>query len=672
MSTPTRRPRRQNVGNQPPTTVSTVDSESSDSNVDSESEEVEVVPTRRSQRIQNRNPPASPPSPVASTGRRTRRTPPVETSISSESSASSEEEEPTTPFRRSSRIQSQRVQGTPARRTRRTTTSPASAPVINLYNLIMTDKYAAIDVIHSGNFTADGLERDIAHIVPRTVPKNMTYLMLACLLDKPDIALELIKSGKSLPSTVNELGLTALLMAIQKNMKMVVIKLIETGESYPDYIAFNNINGGTTALLESVSLGDNKIVNKLLQTGKSLVNYIDYFGNSALSLAIMNGEEKIALSIIKYDSSTVNMVDADGETPLILALRYGKKAIVDEIVRVGLVNTEYVAKNGYTALLYACIHNMEDVALEIVKTKKCNPFIHIIPSLETAKDIAVKNKMSKVVKAIEDLGTSELEIDINETAFNTITQETSQIKSYLAKDMKNICFKYNNHYFLSNVEEIKHQLLSPQHIKYKCIRVGHGDEFVDDSNLVTGITYFGMSSISGFQVVVPMKEITVLVYNSKSSNMFCLSYSGKMAGAMSEAYYKNISTIGGDHCTPDKPFEICHIIKGIPVCGNVKSPGSHKKQTTPTSTNHIILQYGEKREELNYIPTEKIGEMKHRILKKMGEENKKVSFIYSGRVYRDDKDADLVSSIVGLEPGKTILVRFSALGGRKTRRRRIT
>jgi len=585
----------------------------------------------------------------------------------------------TTPSRRSQRSHPS-SQG--SIRSRRSNQSGVQVPPVNLYDLIIKDEPAAINAIRSGNFIPTGLEKDIENRPGIAIPKGATYLMAACLLNKENVALELIKSEKSLPDTVDETNITALILSIINKMPKVAMAIIKTGNSNPGHISTVVSGTGaetTTALIEAAIQPDNimnQVVVKLLQTGNSLPNYVDIHGNTALTLAIGRGNIKNAISIIKYDPSTTEHTDSDGETPLILALRkkYGKIAYV--IADVGLKNTEFVSNNGNTALLYACLEKMEDIALAIVKTGKCNQFILHPQLFKTAGEIAETQNMRKVADAINHLGVSDLEININAKGTNIITQETMQIKSYLAESRMNICFKYNDAFILSNRDEIKKQISSPINIKYRCISVGDDIEYVADENINHDVSYFAFSSISGFQFVVPAKELMAILQNrTTASNLFCLTRSGYVNGLMSDAYLSGLSTVGVDNCGPGKKTEICHIIRAIPICGS-------SKETTPTTptkllepVSNIIAQYGEKKVSLEYVPTQKIGELKRLVLEKLGEENKKVSFIFAGRVYRDDKDDELVSSITGLEAGKTILVRLTTTGGvgrkdekRKTRR----
>jgi ankyrin repeat protein len=71
-----------------------------------------------------------------------------------------------------------------------------------------------------------------------TNDKEETPLILAIKYKHPEVAIDLIKTNKSLPNQIDNNGYTALLYAckIGKPMEKVAVELIKTGQSLPEYI----------------------------------------------------------------------------------------------------------------------------------------------------------------------------------------------------------------------------------------------------------------------------------------------------------------------------------------------------------------------------------------------------------------------------------------------------
>jgi len=553
------------------------------------------------------------------------------------------------------------------RRRRRTGTS--------LFDLIYnqhTDE--ALELIESGNYNPD--ERD---------GQDNTHLIAACQSDLPDVALALIDTGNSNPGAVNNRKETALMIACEHALIDVGLELIQTGESCPECI---NVEGETALLLASKTIDPtiDTLVKEILNTGNSLPHTKDNDGYSALSNAISRGNIQSAIYILNYDHTTANSVNNEGETPLIVATDVNAIEIAIPLLKSGESHPEYAEDNYNTSLMNACRNGMEQVALEIINTGKSNQFIHNLDDGKTAINYADESGLDSVISAIKALGTSEIEININAIGFDSEQQENIQIKKYLSQSQDNICFKFQNSYFLTNINSIEKHMLMLQNIKYKCKKAGDNVydssnnlisyDFTEDQNILYSREYFSMSALTGLQILVPLEEIKYITTNNTSSNLFCLTLINHATSIISEAYVQGITGVGADHCQTGKSTDIYSIIRGIPVCGPEETVPEEK---ITTLNNTINIQYKTNTIVMPFEISQTIGKLKELFLEKLVDQglidnttNKLVKFIYKGKVYANDKNNELVSSLPDFAPGQTLsaLVASSTSGGKRVTKKR--
>lgn len=545
---------------------------------------------------------------------------------------------------------------------------------ISLFELIMdgrTDE--ALEVIESDNYNPNSRDGD-----------DNTYLIAACQNEMTTVALTLIDTGKSKPSAINYRKETALMIACEKGLIDVALELIQTGESCPEC---KNIEGETALLFAAKSSYPNMdtLVKELLNTGKSLPHDKDIDGYTALSNAISRDNIKSAIEILNYDKTTANSVTDQGETPLMIATDINADEIALLLIKTGQSHPEYAEDNYSTALMNACRNKMNEVALDIIKTGKSNQFIQDNFG-KTAIDYAEEEGLNDVVDAINALGTSDIEININANGFNSEQQENIQIQKYLAEHEDNICFKFENNYILTEKSTIIHLLNNPQNIKYKCKKEGDnkynntnndliGYDFTGDQNIIYSKKYFSLSSLTGLQLLVSVDELQNIINNKNASNMFCLSVFSKASSIISEAYIQGIAGVGADHCQPGKSTDICAILRGIAVCG----PKETNVITNITLTDNTInIQYKTNTIKMTFENNQSIGELKDNFLQKLvslnlidNSTNKIVKFIYKGKIYGNDKNRDLVSSMPDFTPGQTLSAQIiTTTGGKKLTKRR--
>jgi hypothetical protein len=114
----------------------------------------------------------------------------------------------------------------------------------------------------------------------------------------PEVALELIKTGCSLPGQVNKKGNTALMWTCIKNIPEVALKLINTGLSKPDQVD----DYGNTALIWACHNSMKAVALELINTGLSKPDHIDRNGNTALIFARNNSMQKVISKLTVIDN----------------------------------------------------------------------------------------------------------------------------------------------------------------------------------------------------------------------------------------------------------------------------------------------------------------------------------------------------------------------------------
>ena len=113
---------------------------------------------------------------------------------------------------------------------------------------------------------------------------GFTALMYACANRLTDVALYLTQTKKSLPGHVGKWGACALFYAVKNGLVEVVDELIT--DNTVNLVFNGDITGNTTALIMACEKGMKDIALKLIESGRSKPHYINYIGETALSIAI--------------------------------------------------------------------------------------------------------------------------------------------------------------------------------------------------------------------------------------------------------------------------------------------------------------------------------------------------------------------------------------------------
>lgn len=216
----------------------------------------------------------------------------------------------------------------------------------------------ALELIKSGMSNPSSLTND-----------NDTALILSCYNNLDTVASELIKTGESMPEIQNNSKNTALIYACYNGMEDVVFQLIETGKSNPG--AENDEQ--ETALTTACANAYTEISLKLLETGQSNPGVVNNQGETALILACQSNMPEVAFKIIETGEYNPGIINNEGSTALIYACGHGLKEVSLELIETGQSNPGALNNQGRTALFYACKAKMSEVALELIKTRNSNP-----------------------------------------------------------------------------------------------------------------------------------------------------------------------------------------------------------------------------------------------------------------------------------------------------------
>lgn len=471
-------------------------------------------------------------------------------------------------------------------------------------------------------------------------------------------ALQAIQNNNFIENERDDDGNTPLILACVYNISEVALALIASGKSEPDHISYE----GNTALIMACINNMKPVIKKLLETGKALLEHTNAENATALILASSNPDtEDITMEMIRTGKSVPEQVDIENET----------------------------------ALSRACQYELTGTALELLKTGKSNLFVRN-NSGYTPLDYAIKNDMDEVVDAMHKIGYSEITINLNDTGFNPIEVQEEVVKGFLLDDPMNVCFKYGNKNYLTNRSYINKQMENKVNIKHKCIFAGEnkydanndlvGYDYTADKNIRYDEEYFSMNALIGLPILVRVDELESITENSYATNAYYLSPSGSFPAIISVDYINGGSGVGADHCQTGKKTEKCSLIPALVTCTNTNADtnadvkpiltGKTNMGQETSSNLQVKIQYKTKTLVIPIEQTTTIGQLKELLLEKLVNENeldnttnKNVRLIYTGKIYGDDKNEMVVSSLPNFASGITMAsnVRSVVVGGGKKR-----
>jgi ankyrin repeat protein len=474
-----------------------------------------------------------------------------------------------------------------------------------------------------------------------------TALIIACSHNLEKIAFLLVKTEKSNPGIMDNNNETALMHACRKNLSKVAYSIVRTGQSNIE--AKNNDN--ETALMIACMNNFTRLALGLIQTGKSSPEVVDHLNNTALIYACQNKMEDVALYLIDTGDSNPGVINSNNETAIIIACQNSLSYVVLELINNTEIDLNYLNYAGETLLIIACNNTMEEVALKLIETEKID-LNKKDSEGNTAFDIAKNNNLQDVVDELKEQLKMNIDkihiLDVNAKGYNMITSSNDVIvKDYLSESYNNICILVNDNYYFTSKKIIKKQLIDTTNIKYACYVAGDnvyntsgevkGKDYTSEDNIDYSAQYFSMSSIIPLQILVNLDDITNIVNNKFSSNMYALVSSNKILPGIIAPDFDG--EIGSDHCQTGKSREVYNILTANSDClSEFKKEIYEKKEI-----EHIIkIMYNSVTYTFPITLTTKLGEIKQQLLDRLFEKelittkNQNARFIFSGKVFKED------------------------------------
>lgn len=383
----------------------------------------------------------------------------------------------------------------------------------NLSNVVLKmldfgPKEIAVNMID--DILLETYNRDMKNVFMKLLEFSPNYMQLTPLvsfLNIDNIQLELIDKlleyGKKHGIYVLELdsvdknGNTALILALKKNLKTVIIKLLEFGA---DVIKLGQVNkeNKTALTVANYNTLDEDIIMKMLDYGPDSVNLgkVTNDGNTALMIACLAKKENIILKMLEYGADAVNLGNTtnDGFTALMISCVKEMENIALRILDFGdKANISSVSKiKKDTALTFTTALNLEKVALKLLEFGPNKTLLnHTRYDGSTALMWAIKNKMTETVfkmlefgeqavnlyQKTEDgsisahimakhIGNEEilkkieilmapLQIPYDTEVYDYVMMETHKLVDWLNQDKYNIVIAYNNTYTGMNINDIR-------------------------------------------------------------------------------------------------------------------------------------------------------------------------------------------------------------------------
>jgi len=486
-----------------------------------------------------------------------------------------------------------------------------------------------------------------------------------------------------------------------------LIKLINEGNRLDAISAIRNNNfienerdsEDNTPLILACDAKMDDIALSLIASGKSESEHMSFIGETALIVACANKLKQVVKELIKINSSLVNITTINNETPLIIACSFtDAEDMALDIFNTGKSIPEQVDDDNCTALIMSCKNNLSNIALKIIETDKSNWFIRDNDGY-SALDYCIKNGLDNVKNALEKISNSELTINLNDIGFNAFEVLEENINNYLLEDNNNLCFKYNNKYYLTNRTNIYKLLKNKVNINYRCIFAGDNKydnsdnlitrDYTSDKNIVYSIEYFLMSSLIGLPILVHVSDLNNIISNSYSSNVYLITESGSLPALISLDYIDGGSGVGANHCQPGKKTTKCSIIRALCKCENLINNDINNNLQVDTNKNienindnkilEVKIQYKTKTVVIPIQENTTIGELKELLLEKLVSEgdidsitNKNVRLIYIGKIYGNDKNDIIVTSLPNFSSGITMASMIQQIqlnGGKRLKRK---
>ncbi len=441
------------------------------------------------------------------------------------------------------------------------------------------------------------------------------------------------------------------------------------------------------------------IINALIdETSPRDLEYVDENGNTALIFLIDYGRSSdLMFRLLNTGHSNPGQVNDYRNTALLLLLgtNYFNEIqpyihFIERLIGTGQSNPNQVGSNGHNALYYAQLHQLDNIVnLLLPITEVHEPAPEPIPRqnyvpqplwtlTEIPPDNPVPQNNAVPQNNMPTVPQSDIEININDSGTNDITQETHVISDYLQQDNKNIVIRINGNNYLLNKKDLIRQAHEPNNKKYGCMSAGDGPEFIDNSNINLNIEYLSLSSVLGLQVLITMDEVLAMAISS--NKLFVAEPTGTtLPSIMSVAYYNGTIGASADHCQPGKETMVYKISKATETDTPIAAPVAPAVAPVAQQDNTIKVQYSGATYKFPITSETTLNDVKNMLLNKLVEykiintTNYNVKLIYTGKVYKQDDAiynfSKLLIDLADPPFGITLQAIVTPIsGGRKSRR----
>ncbi len=468
------------------------------------------------------------------------------------------------------------------------------------------------------NITDNDLKERLKELIKNTRPTPFMSLSIINKMRKIQILESVLRSpgGPTIEQDIRRFQATI------DNCKDNVRVNIVNNNFDKDELTPTNKN---TILMESILLNairHSVIPNVLINSGNHKPNEVNRQGKTALIMACENNLPEIALRLLTAGNANENQVDRQGHN----ALYYAQNAAVDFTEVINRLNS---------------INGFENLVRETQERQQQPP-----PNFN---------------------------ININETAFNIITQERETIRDFLASSNDNIVINVDGTNYFTSKTNIRSLVNDNINNKYGCKQAGDQMRFQLDNNIYFNPVYFSLSTITASQVVVRRNEIENLLANSHNLYV-CYSTNKILPAIMSVAYHQGTTSgISADHCQSGKATPVYTISRATPIDEPIEEQEAQVAQEVPQEQT-IKVQYKGVTYTFPVTFETTLSDLKDMLLNKLVQENQiqtnnyNVKFIYTGKIYKDNDLNKQLTQLANPPFGITLQSMVSPISGGKRRK----
>ena len=219
---------------------------------------------------------------------------------------------------------------------------------------------------------------------------NNTLLIHAISENMNNLASRIIDSKYSNLNAVSDYGYTALILACEKKMIDVALKIIIKDNHTIDYVPKNHDKYNETALFVACKNGLSSVAITIIKINNNNCGIINRYLSTPLIWACCNKMNDVAIELLNTGKSNPQQVNDKGYTALIWSIVNDMENVANMIINMNTTSTylKQIDENGNDALIYACKYKMEDVAIKILNIA----YINIDTGNKIPKYIVRQNK----------------------------------------------------------------------------------------------------------------------------------------------------------------------------------------------------------------------------------------------------------------------------------------